>query len=317
MRRQRGSTPSDPPQHQPLSRCDPEIHRLIGSLNRCFDLFLLEITHREPEQGVCHTTDLIPEKRFPFDFKPHQPVAIHPWLGVKNRSYRVLSLFESGKVSGIVGANEHRKPPTKRLLVGFVPVFHGLKAVSVDTVQRQSGVKIGFDLFHREEGDGAVQTIVHRSNHFPRGQRCPEIPFQIDDASVDADMNSCVGSTREDKQLLFNGPCKPLEGAKHSNQFTLNGAYVGLNLTPVETISKVADSEKQPNLLGQWTLSSLVGVQRCNGLFFREPERAHRPFEGLLEPGLNHGGLAAGVHHLNGVHQISAGCEQHLVDGNI
>ena len=39
--------------------------------------------------------------------------------------------------------------------------------------------------------------------------------------------------------------------------------------------------------------------------------------EGLLEPGLDHGRFAAGVHDFDGINQISTGREQHLVNGDI
>ena len=104
---QRSVIPSYPPEDQPPSRGHSEIHRFHGTVNRRFDVPLVEFTHGEPEQGVGHTTDLIPEKRLPFYLKTHQAVAVHPGLGVKNRSHRVFAFFETCKVSCIVGAHEH------------------------------------------------------------------------------------------------------------------------------------------------------------------------------------------------------------------
>ena len=100
--------------------------------------------------------------------------------------------------------------------------------------------------------------------------------------------------------MVFFGSGEPLQGAEYTYEFTLDRPYIGLNLTPVEAIAEVTDSEKEPNLLGQATLSSLVAVEHGDGVFSRESKRPNGPLKRLLEPGLNHGCLTARVHHFNG-----------------
>ena len=41
------------------------------------------------------------------------------------------------------------------------------------------------------------------------------------------------------------------------------------------------------------------------------------PLECLLEPGLNHGSLSAGVHDFNGVDEVSARRKEHFVHWNV
>lgn len=66
--------------------------------------------------------------------------------------------------------------------------------------------------------------------------------------------------------MVLFGSSEPLQGTEHTDEFTLDRSYIGLNLTSVEAIAQVTDSEKQPNLLGQATLSSLVAVEHGDGV---------------------------------------------------
>ena len=80
-------------------------------------------------------------------------------------------------------------------------------------------------------------------------------------------MHAGIGSTGEHEELLFYWSSEPLEGPKDPDQFTLDGSNIRLNLASVEGIAQVADSKKQPNLLGQDTLSSFIRSEGGDGVF--------------------------------------------------
>ena len=194
---------------------------------------------------------MIPQKGLAFDLEAHQAVSVHPRGDGENCSNRVFSFFKTSEVSSIVGAHKKREPAVEGFVVRFLPELHRFEAVPIDSVKRHSRIEIPLNLFHGQKSDGAVQPVVNGSDHFSGRKRRPEFPVKVDDATVDSNVNACIGSTGEHQKLLFLWPCEPFEGTKHPNQFTLDGTYVGLYLAPVESVSEVADSEKQPNLFGQ------------------------------------------------------------------
>ena len=71
-------------------------------------------------------------------------------------------------------------------------------------------------------------------------------------------MDTCIGATREDEQLVFFRSSQPLKRPEDTDEFTLDGANIRLDLTAVKGITKVADAKEQPDLIGQNTLSSFI-----------------------------------------------------------
>ena len=62
----------------------------------------------------------------------------------------------------------------------------------------------------------------------------------------------------------------------------MNGANIGLDLTAVKGVTKIADAKEQPDLFGQKTLSSIIRSKDGNGVFGGKSEGANSPFQGLL-----------------------------------
>ena len=80
-------------------------------------------------------------------------------------------------------------------MVGFEPKIHAFKSIAIDSVECHSWVQVSSNFLHGEHGDVVVQSVVHRTNHLSGCQRIPKAPVEVDDAAVDANMNSSVGST--------------------------------------------------------------------------------------------------------------------------
>lgn len=95
-------------------------------------------------------------------------------------------------------------------------------------------------------------------------------------------MDAGIGPTRENQELFFFGSCEPFEGSEHSDKFALNRANIGLDLATMIGISEVTDSKKQPNVLGQNTLSSFVRTEGGDGVLGGKSERPNGPFQGLF-----------------------------------
>ena len=264
---QRSSLPSDSPQDQPLGRSHAKIYGDHRVFNRLLDVVFLQFANGKSEEGIGHASYLIPEEGFPSDLKANQSVSVHPRFGLENGSHRVFSLLKTGKVSGVVGADEEVEPTAEVLFLRLNPEFHRLQPVSVRAMQGHSGVKRGFNFLNGEKGNVSVQAVVHGTNHFPRREGLPQRPVQINDTAVDSYMHAGIGSTGEHEELLFYWSSEPLEGPKDPDQFTLDGSNIGLNLASVEGIAQVADSKKQPNLLGQDTLSSFIRREGGGGVF--------------------------------------------------
>ena len=259
--------PSDSPQDQPLRGSHAKIHGDHRVFNRLLDVVFLQFTNGKSEKGIGHASHLIPKEGLPSDLKANQSISVHPRFGLKHGSHWVFALFETGKVSRVVGADEEVKPTAEVLFLWLYPEFHRLQPVSVRAMQGHSRVKRGFNLLNGEKGNVSVQAVVHGAYHFPRREGLPQRPVQINDAAVDPYMHAGIGSTGEHEKLFFFGSSEPLEGPKDLDQFTLNGSNIRLYLASVKGIAQVADSKEQPNLLGQETLSSFIRCEAGDGVF--------------------------------------------------